>query len=146
MPWHTPYLQSFTGLLKLLQVMASLLIVVCLSVAHYNMESNYITMRPPALLMAMLSFSFFITSLAVLMSVVMGSTDVPYTVFYRVHGVLGTVAFIIAGLSYVSQVAPPPVSMGVMAASLCIINSLAYFADTIIAYEPPIENLPEVPE
>lgn len=146
MPWHTYYIRTFTGSLKLFEVMSALMIVVFLSLSHYNLNSNYLRMRPPALLMAMVSFSFFITGLVVLMAVVMGSTDVPYSVFYRVHGVLGTVAFVVSGLSYVSQVAPPPGSTGVLAASLCIVNSLAFFADTLIAYEPPIEAGPMASE
>ncbi|KAG0427453.1 hypothetical protein HPB47_025508 [Ixodes persulcatus] len=146
MTWHIHYIRTFTGSLKIFQVMAALLVIVFLSVAHYSTDTNYLTMRPAALLMAMVSFSFFITSLVIFMSVVMGSTDVPYSIFYRVHGVLATVGFVVSGLTYVSQGdRASPSRAGSIAASLSILNSLTFFADTVIAYEPPIDN-PNVSE
>ncbi|XP_042143183.1 uncharacterized protein LOC115308469 [Ixodes scapularis] len=146
MTWHIYYIRTFTGSLKIFQVMAALLVIVFLSIAHYSTDTNYLTMRPAALLMAMVSFSFFITSLVIFMSVVMGSTDVPYSIFYRVHGVLATVGFVVSGLTYVSQGdRASPSRAGSIAASLSILNSLTFFADTVIAYEPPIDN-PNVSE
>lgn len=141
MTWHVYYIRTFTGSLKIFQVIAALTAIVLLSVAHYDMTSNYLTMRPHALLMAMVCFSFFLTSLVIFMSVVMGSTDVPYSIFYRVHGVLATVGFIVSGLTYISQENHPgPAKTGLFAAALCVLNSLTFFADTIIAYEPPIDS------
>ncbi|KAH9361907.1 hypothetical protein HPB48_003684 [Haemaphysalis longicornis] len=140
MTWHIYYLRTFTGSLKIFQVVTAMTSIVLLSVAHYDFNSNYLTMRPPALLMAMVCFSFFLTSLVIFMSIVMGSTDVPYSIFYRVHGVLATVAFVVSGLTYISQENhPQPTKSGLFAASLCVLNSLTFFADTIIAYEPPID-------
>ncbi|KAL1425790.1 hypothetical protein MTO96_011745 [Rhipicephalus appendiculatus] len=140
MTWHVYYIRTFTGSIKIFQVIAALTSIVLLSVAHYDVDSNYLTMRPHALLMAMVCFSFFLTSLVIFMSIVMGSTDVPYSIFYRVHGVLATVGFVVSGLTYISQESHPgPAKTGLLAAALCVFNSLTFFADTIIAYEPPID-------
>lgn len=141
MTWHLYYIQTFTGNLKIFQVLVALLIIVFLSMAHYSADTNYLTMRPAALLMAMVSFNFFISNLAIFMSVMMGSTDVPYSIFYRVHAVLATVCFVVSGLAYISQEnRAMPSKWGALAATLCVLNSLTFFADAVIAYEPPIDN------
>lgn len=141
MTWHINYIRTFTGSLKIFQFLAALTAIALLCLADYDLNTNYLTLRPPALLMAMVSFSFFITSLVIFLAIVMGSTDVPYSIFYRVHGVLGTVGFVVSGVTYVARDnRPVPSTAGMLAATLCILNSLTFFADTITAYEPPIEN------
>lgn len=141
MTWHVYYIRTFTGSLKIFQVVAAMTSIVLLSAAHYDLNTNYLTLRPHALLMAMVCFSFFLTSLVIFMSVIMGSTDVPYSIFYRVHGVLATVGFVVSGLTYISQENhATPAKTGLFAAALCVLNSLTFFADTIIAYEPPIDS------
>ncbi|KAH6943847.1 hypothetical protein HPB50_000164 [Hyalomma asiaticum] len=89
----------------------------------------------------MVCSSFFLSMLVVFMSTVMGRKDVPCFIFYRMHGVLATVGFILSDLTYISQENHPGATMtGLFAAALCVQNSLTSFADTVIAYERPVDS------
>ncbi|CAN7991919.1 unnamed protein product [Ixodes hexagonus] len=136
---HLNYLNTFSGAMKVFQVVSGLMALAFLVYSHFDTETNHVLMDSHALFLALISFCFFVTCTIILFAVLMGSTDVPYSIFYRVHGVLGSVAYIVASLTYITEantrVADTP---GLLAASLCVVNSLTFFADTIIAYEPPI--------
>ncbi|KAH6920733.1 hypothetical protein HPB50_028277 [Hyalomma asiaticum] len=98
-------------------------------------------MRPHAFLMTMVCSSFFLSTLVTSMTFVMGSTDAPCSNFYREHCVLTTVGFIVSRLRYISQENHPgPANTGLFAPVLCVLNSLTFFADTVIAYETPISS------
>lgn len=136
---HLSYLNTFSGSMKVYQVCSGMLALGFLVYSHFDTESNEVLMDSHALFLSLTSFCFFVTCTIILFAVLMGSTEVPYSIFYRVHGVLGSVAYIVASLTYITEantrVADTP---GLLAASLCVINSLTFFADIIIAYEPPI--------
>ncbi|KAL3182790.1 hypothetical protein MRX96_034430 [Rhipicephalus microplus] len=133
---HLNYLNTFSGAMKVFQVVSGLMALTFLVYSHFDTESNHVLMDSHALFLSLISFCFFVTCTIILFAVLMGSTDVPYSIFYRVHGVLGSVAYIVASLTYITEAntraADTP---GLLAASLCVINSLTFFADTIIAFE-----------
>lgn len=146
MTWDVDYIRTFAGFLKVFQFGTALTAIILLSLAHYNIHTDHLMMRPPALLMAMVNFSFFVTSLVIFMSIVMGSAGTSRSIFYRVHGVLATVGFAVAAISYMAEdVGSVPPKMGILAATLCILNSLTFIADTIIAYETSTPISPAEP-
>ncbi|KAH6948267.1 hypothetical protein HPB50_023321 [Hyalomma asiaticum] len=141
MTWHLYYIHTFTGSLKIYQVIDAITSIVLLTVVDYDLSLNYPTMRPHALLMSMVCSSFFLSMLFIIVTFVMGSTDVPCSIFYRMHGVLATDAFMVSGLTNISQENNPgPANTGLFAAALCVQKRLTFFADTVIAYESPIDN------
>ncbi|KAH6920006.1 hypothetical protein HPB50_029005 [Hyalomma asiaticum] len=85
---HVCYCRTFTGSLKIYQVIAAITSMVLLTVVDYGLNSNYLTVWRHTLLMNMVCSSFFLSTLVIFMSFVMGSTDVPCSIFYRVHSVL----------------------------------------------------------
>ncbi|KAH6920007.1 hypothetical protein HPB50_029006 [Hyalomma asiaticum] len=136
---HVYYCRTFTGTLKIYQVIAAITSIVLLTVVDYGLNSNYLTMLPHTLLMNMVCSSFFLSSLVIFMSFVMGSTHVLCSIFYRVHGVLAIVGFIVSRLTNISHESHPgPAKTGLFAAALCVLNSLTFFADSVMVYEPPI--------
>ncbi|KAH6920734.1 hypothetical protein HPB50_028278 [Hyalomma asiaticum] len=139
MTWHLYYIHTFTGSLKIYQVIDAITSIVLLTVVDYGLNSNYLTMRPHALLMTMVCSSFFLSMLFIIVTFVMGSTDVLCFIIYRVHGVLATFEFIVSGLTYISQEnRPSPAKTGLFAAALCLQNNLMFFANSAIAHELPV--------
>ncbi|KAH6948266.1 hypothetical protein HPB50_023320 [Hyalomma asiaticum] len=139
---HAYYIRTCTVSLKIYQVIAAITSIVLVTVVDYDLNSNCPTVRPHAFLTTMVCPSFFLSSLVKFMSFVMGSKDAPCSIFYRLHGVLATVGFIVSGLTYISQKNHPgPSKTGLFAAALCVPNSLTFFADSRIAYEQPIDTL-----
>ncbi|KAH6945986.1 hypothetical protein HPB50_010995 [Hyalomma asiaticum] len=139
---HVCYCRTFTGSLKIYQVIAAITSMVLLTVVDYGLNSNYLTVWRHTLLMNMVCSSFFLSTLVIFMSFVMGSTDVPCSTFYRVHGVLAIDGFIVSRLAYIRQENHPgPAKTGLFAAALCVLSSLTFFADTVIAYGTPLGSL-----
>ncbi|KAL1439636.1 hypothetical protein MTO96_031894 [Rhipicephalus appendiculatus] len=134
--YFTGFVRSPGGLLKMIQILIGLVLMLILMGGHYDVSTGLYRLRIDAFLMTMTVFTFVLTSALLLMCTIMGSTELPNSVLYRINYLLATIAYFPFTVGFIfEEYMHGDIKQTIAGGVLSITNSLIYMFNLCVSYE-----------
>nr|XP_037282379.1 uncharacterized protein LOC119175577 isoform X1 [Rhipicephalus microplus] len=103
---------------------------------HYDISTGLYRLRIDAFLMTMTVFTFVLTSALLLMCTIMGSTELPNSVLYRINYLLATITYFPFTVGFIyEEYMHGDIKQTIAGGVLSITNSLIYMFNLCVSYE-----------
>ncbi|XP_037525970.1 uncharacterized protein LOC119403091 isoform X1 [Rhipicephalus sanguineus] len=134
--YFTGFVRSPGGLLKMIQILIGLVLMLILMGGHYDVSTGLYRLRIDAFLMTMTVFTFVLTSALLLMCTIMGSTELPNSVLYRINYLLATITYFPFTVGFIfEEYMHGDIKQTIAGGVLSITNSLIYMFNLCVSYE-----------
>ncbi|CAN7950337.1 unnamed protein product [Ixodes hexagonus] len=137
--YYLGYLRTSGGQLKMFQVMIGLIQMFYLMGIHFNRDYGLYIIRMDVLIMLMGSFSVVFAASFVLIAVLLGSTEVPFSLLYRLLYLSLTVVMLPATAAFIKEENNHASTREVLVSAVtAIVFCIGIFANLVLAYRPTI--------
>lgn len=120
----------------MIQILIGLVLMLILMGGHYDVSTGLYRLRIDAFLMTMTVFTFVLTSALLLMCTIMGSTELPNSVLYRINYLLATITYFPFTVGFIfEEYMHGDVKQTIAGGVLSITNSLIYMFNLCVSYE-----------
>lgn len=120
----------------MIQILIGLVLMLILMGGHYDVSTGLYRLRIDAFLMTMTVFTFVLTSALLLMCTIMGSTELPNSVLYRINYLLATITYFPFTVGFIfEEYMHGDIKQTIAGGVLSITNSLIYMFNLCVSYE-----------
>lgn len=135
--YYLGYLRTSGGQLKMFQVIVGLILMMYLMGIHFDRNHDWYVLRMDVLIMLMGAFTVVFSSSFILLTILLGSTEVPFSLLYRllylsltIVMLPGTAAFLKEEFNHASF------RRIVMSSSTSIVFCIGILINFLLAYKP----------